>query len=308
MDVVKLTVRIQPPFVAPRPSGVAIRTRLKGLRPEEEKVLELVGAHLGSLASRDLKVRCAQRLGHSAESWAARKRTLTPLSSSRWAGSLTRATHDQWALARRSQLAHIKRLEAGVGMIRHRLSQPVRAKGTKKAPGGYRSKHEWFMKSRRLGVLQDRLVAAQAEWDAGVVSVVRGGKRLLHTRHHLEAAQTDKAQWRTRWEAERWFCQADGEAGKRYGNETIRVTPDGEVSIKLPAASPTTSPERPRTATPRSGTPSPDSCTGHEPAASARSPSKTSTSRWRRRGRNTAAGAGSGGSSPACPPEDSARD
>ena len=28
---------------------------------------------------------------------------------------------------------------------------------------------------------------------------------------------------------------ADGESGKRYGNETIRVTPDGEVSIKLPA-------------------------------------------------------------------------
>ena len=28
---------------------------------------------------------------------------------------------------------------------------------------------------------------------------------------------------------------ADGESGKRFGNETIRVTPDGEVSIKLPA-------------------------------------------------------------------------
>ncbi|MCJ0875524.1 IS200/IS605 family accessory protein TnpB-related protein, partial [Streptomyces sp. AP-93] len=28
---------------------------------------------------------------------------------------------------------------------------------------------------------------------------------------------------------------ADGESGKRFGNETIRVTPDGEISIKLPA-------------------------------------------------------------------------
>ena len=28
---------------------------------------------------------------------------------------------------------------------------------------------------------------------------------------------------------------ADGESGKRYGNETIRITPDGEVTIKLPA-------------------------------------------------------------------------
>ncbi len=35
--------------------------------------------------------------------------------------------------------------------------------------------------------------------------------------------------------AERRFLQADGESGKRYGNETLRVTPDGEVSTKLPA-------------------------------------------------------------------------
>ncbi|MGW8361740.1 IS200/IS605 family accessory protein TnpB-related protein [Streptomyces wedmorensis] len=168
-------------------------------------------------------------------SWATRKRVLTPLSSSRWAGSLTKATHDQWALARRSQLAHIGQLEAGIGMIRDRLSQPVGAKGTRKAPGGYRSKHEWFVKSRRLGVLEDRLATARADGEAGIVRVVRGGKRLLHTRHHLQAAQTDEARWRERWEAERWFCQADGESGKRFGNETIRVAPDGEVSIKLPA-------------------------------------------------------------------------
>jgi hypothetical protein len=32
------------------------------------------------------------------------------------------------------------------------------------------------------------------------------------------------------------FLTADGEAGKRFGNETIRVTPEGLVTIKLPAA------------------------------------------------------------------------
>jgi hypothetical protein len=67
------------------------------------------------------------------------------------------------------------------------------------------------------------------------VRVVRGGKRLARTRHHLSDAQLTEAQWRRRWEAERWFVQADGESGKRYGNETIRISPDGEVSIKLPA-------------------------------------------------------------------------
>ncbi|MGW2937123.1 IS200/IS605 family accessory protein TnpB-related protein, partial [Streptomyces sp. NPDC001156] len=70
--------------------------------------------------------------------------------------------------------------------------------------------------------------------EVGRVRVVRGGKRLLHTRHHLEAAQLTEHAWRRRWEAERWFLQADGESGKRFGNETIRVTPEGEVSLKLP--------------------------------------------------------------------------
>ncbi|WP_369262285.1 IS200/IS605 family accessory protein TnpB-related protein [Streptomyces sp. R35] len=222
-------------FVVPGPSGVAVRTRLKQLTSADEKVLALVGGHLGSLASRDLKVRCADGLGHSAETWAARKRGLTPVSSSRWAGSLTKATHDQWALARRGQLAHIQSLEAGIRAIVHRLSLPVGQKGSKQAPGGYRSKREWHAKTRRLHVLEDRLERARADREAGTVHVVRGGKCLARTRHQLPAAQLTEDGWRRRWEAERWFLQADGESGKRYGNETIRISPDGEVSIKLPA-------------------------------------------------------------------------
>ncbi|MDQ0937171.1 hypothetical protein QFZ49_007146 [Streptomyces turgidiscabies] len=218
-------------FVASGPSGVAVRTRLKQLTPGDENVLRLVGGHLGSLASKDLKARCRDGLSHAGEAWAGRKRELTPLSASRWAGSITKASHDQWALARRCQLAHMQNLEAGIRTVEQRLSLPVGQKGTKKAPGGYRSQREWHAKSRRLRVLQDRLDAARA----GRVHVVRGGKHLACTRHHLDAAQLTESAWRGRWEAERWFCQADGESGKRYGNETIRISPDGEVSLKLPA-------------------------------------------------------------------------
>ncbi|MES5819355.1 IS200/IS605 family accessory protein TnpB-related protein [Streptomyces sp. RG80] len=223
------------PFVASGPTGVAVRTRLKQLTPGDEKVLRLVGAHLGSLASRDLKARCRDGTEHSGDTWTVRKRELTPASSSRWSGSITKATHDQWALARRCQLAHLQNLEAGIRTIEARLSLPVGQKGTKNAPGGYRSRREWHAKSRRLRVLQDRLTTARADREAGVVHVVRGGKRLARTRHHLGAAGLTESAWRGRWEAERWFCQADGESGKRYGNETIRVSPDGAVSIKLPA-------------------------------------------------------------------------
>ncbi|MGW2940173.1 IS200/IS605 family accessory protein TnpB-related protein, partial [Streptomyces sp. NPDC001156] len=199
-----------------------------------EEVLRLVGAHLGSLAARDLKRRCADGLEHSADRWAKRKRDLTGESSSRWAGSITKATHDQWALSRRAQLAHIHSLQAGVQTIAHRLSLPIGEKGSRRAPGGYRSAKERFAKTRRLQVLEDRLSAEQADHAVGRVRVVRGGKRLARNRHNLHAAQLTQAQWRQRWEAERWFLQADGEAGKRFGNETIRVTPEGEVSLKLP--------------------------------------------------------------------------
>lgn len=222
-------------FVALGPSVVAIRDRLKHLTPDDEKVLRLVGEHLGRLASLDLKDRCADGLDHSTDTWAARKQGLTAESSSRWAGSITKATHDQWALSRRCQLAHIQGLEAGVRTLMHRLSLPLGEKGTKKAAGGYRSKSEWFQKTRRLHVLEHRLDAARAEREAGVVHVVRGGRKLLGNRHNLQAAQLTETEWRQRWEAKRWFLAADGESGKRFGNETIRVTPDGEVSIKLPA-------------------------------------------------------------------------
>ncbi|WP_331755879.1 transposase [Streptomyces sp. NBC_01643] len=222
-------------FVAPGPCGVAVRDRLKHLTPQDEMVLRAVGAHQGALASGDLKARCADGLEHGADTWAARKRGLTKVSSSRIAGAITKATHDQWALARRCQAAHVQSLAAGIKTLRHRLSLPIGEQGTKRAAGGYRSKNEWFCKSRRLAALEDRHAAAVADWQAGRVRVVRGGRRLLNTRHHLTEARLTEDEWRERWEAERWFLAADGESGKRFGNETIRVTPDGEVSIRLPA-------------------------------------------------------------------------
>jgi IS605 OrfB family transposase len=214
---------------------MATRTRLKGPTAQDDKVLRLVGDHLASLAASDLNARCAVGLDYGSTQWAARKRALTEQSSSRWAGSITKATHDQWALARRAQLAHIQGLEAGITMITRRLSLPLGQKGTKNVPGGYRSRQEWFAKTRRLHVLKDRLDALRAERDAGRVRVVRGGRRLLTTRHNLDTAGLIEPDWRRRWEAARRFLQADGESGKRWGNETIRVTPDGELSLKLPA-------------------------------------------------------------------------
>ncbi|MET8331356.1 IS200/IS605 family accessory protein TnpB-related protein, partial [Streptomyces sp. NPDC005181] len=198
-------------FVVPGPCGVAVRDRLGHLTPQDEMVLRAVGAHQGALASRDLKTRCAEGLEHGAETWASRKRELTGVSSSRIAGAITKATHDQWALARRCQAAYIQNREAGIKTLRHRLSLPLGERGTKRAAGGYRSKSEWFRKSRRLAALEARHTAAVADRQAGRVRVVRGGKRLLNTRHHLTEARLTEEQWRERWEAGR-FVAADGES------------------------------------------------------------------------------------------------
>lgn len=172
-------------FVVSGPCGVAVRDRLKHLTPQDESVLRAVGEHQGRLASRDLKARCADGLEHSADTWASRKRNLTALSSPRIAGAITKATHGQWALARRCQAAHIQTLEAWIRTLRHRLSLPIGEPGTKQAAGGYRSKGEWFRKSRRLAALEARHAAVVADRQAGRVRVVRGGRRLLNTRHHL---------------------------------------------------------------------------------------------------------------------------
>lgn len=227
--------QIARPFVADGPTGVSIRDRLKGLTAEDEKVLRAVGKHMGRLASRDLARRCRDGLEHSTDTWAARKRELTAESSSRWAGSVTSNTHDQWGLSRRAQHRHLASLDAGIRTVRHRLSLPIGEKGSQGKPGGYRSRHEWFHKTRRLAIMEREYERVRAEREAGRVSVVRGARRLLKQRHNLTTAQKSETQWRDAWEAARWFLTADGESGKRFGNETIRVTPNGEISIKLPA-------------------------------------------------------------------------
>ena len=224
------------PFVAAAPAGARVRTRLR-VSAQDEAVLRAAGAHLGSLAGRDLAARCAEgRLDARgrAVSRAARKRALTAESSSRWAGAITRTSEDQVRLAGQNLRAERASLRARVATMEARLAVPAGSR-----PGarrGYATAAERHAKDIRRRALRAHLARAERRLAAGAVPVTRGGRALLRQRANLAAAGLTEAQWRARWEAARLFLTADGEAGKRWGNETIRVHPDeGWLEVKLPA-------------------------------------------------------------------------
>ena len=224
------------PFVAAAPAGARVRTRLR-VTAQDEAVLRAVGAHLGSLAGRDLAARVREgRLDArgKAASRAARKRALTAASSSRWAGAITRTSEDQWGLAERNLRASQASLQVRIRRIQARLSVPAGGKsGTVR---GYATPAERHAKMIRLHALKARLARTERRLEAGAVSVVRGGRALLRKRASLTAAGLTQARWRAQWESARLFLTADGEKDKPWGNETIRWHPDeGWVEVKLPA-------------------------------------------------------------------------
>ena len=170
---------ITAPFVAVAPAGARVRARLR-LSPEDDAVLRAVGTHLGALAGKDLAARCAEGqldAKGQAASRARRKRALTPQSSSRWAGAITRTSEDQVRLAGQNLRAERNTLQARIQRIQARL--PVPAGGTAGRIRGYATPAERHAKTIRLQALQARLAGVDQRLEAGKVSVVRGGRALL---------------------------------------------------------------------------------------------------------------------------------
>jgi hypothetical protein len=222
---------INKPFVVAPPAGARIRTRLR-LSAADEAVVRAVGDYLGSLAGADLSWRC--RLGPTDDQRAVRKRVLTSRSSSRWAGSITRTSNDQWQRARANLIDHRIALRRASRVISSRLATPVKQRQGRVR--GYASRAERFAKQARLQHLKAELAEVEGRLDAGRVSVCRGGRQLAKQRHTFKDARLTEEQWRTRWQAERRFLTADGDADYPLGNGTIMVHPvDQWCEIKLPS-------------------------------------------------------------------------
>ncbi|MGW0826403.1 hypothetical protein [Streptomyces sp. NPDC002845] len=235
-------------MVAP-PGGCRIRTRLR-LSPADAVVLRAVGEHLGALAGADLAARV--RIGNvpaAHNQRAGRKKALTARSSSRWAGSVTRTSEDQYQLARRALNARIGSLRQAIATITSRLAVTPgsRERRGRRWVRGYADGAERRAKQQRLQILHGELRRAVREREGGRVRVTRGGRRLLNTRHHLYdnatapkplTAANWQAQlegWGTVWSARRMFLTADGEAGAPFGNYTLGIDPaDGTIAMVLP--------------------------------------------------------------------------
>ncbi|MUL61140.1 hypothetical protein B5P44_00900 [Mycobacterium sp. CBMA 213] len=238
--------RIADPVVAAGPAGVRIRTRLQ-LNAGEASALNEVGQYLGSVYRGELAHRIT--LGHmdrqARTRWRTeRKQAVTVVSSSRWAGALTRAVDDQYQLGMRALSAHVTDLRSAIDVIEKRCARrpgeldPAHGDGRARSRPvrGYATAAERFSKTRRLAILRQRLAAAEGALAAGYPSITVGGNRLWRTRQNLAAAQITEQVWRQRWDAARMFLTADGETGKTGGNETIRVDESGRLRIKVPAA------------------------------------------------------------------------
>jgi hypothetical protein len=235
--------RIGDPVVAAAPAGVRIRTRIF---PSESEAAALgaIGSFLGSVYRAELSDRVElgrlDRASHA--QWRAqRKKVVTRVSSSRWAGAITRAVEDQYQLGMRTLSAHVADLEQAVGVLAHRCALRPAERDTLSSTSdrrwrGYRSAGERFAKTRRLALLSARLASADDALAAGRPSITVGGKRLWRNRTHLDEDAMSKNQWRERWDCSRMFLTADGESGKVGGNETIRVDETGRIRIKVPAA------------------------------------------------------------------------
>jgi hypothetical protein len=203
--------RIADPVVAAPPAGARVRTRIHATEAESS-ALATIGDFLGSIYRGELAERldCGVLDRDGRMAWRAdRKRASTAVSSSRWAGAITRAVEDQYQLGMRGPAAQAADLRRAIDVLEQRcalrpgqLAVVNRDDAGKRRRSrrwrGYRSKAERFAKTRRLAALRARLAEVEAALAAGRPSMVIGGKRLWRNRNNLDAACMTEQQWRQR--------------------------------------------------------------------------------------------------------------
>ena len=244
------------PFVVAPPGATSSKTRIRTTGEELDAVLD-IGMFLGSIARQDLVTLLHLEAQGMPNCRTERKQNITGVTSSRWAGGITRTNLDQYDLAMRNLQSYQATLRSQIRTIEHRLTLPLgppkkvkkkdktasttddkqtEGKKKKKIKYGYRDKHEKFYATRKLGRLYGKLAHTTTELTQCRPSITIGGKGLLKKRHNLTAANLTEAQWGQKWGAKRMFLTADGDASQHWGNGCIWIDPAGHVHLNVPAA------------------------------------------------------------------------
>ena len=116
--------RIEDPVVAAPPAGVRLRTRIQ-VTDVEAAALTVIAITLGELYRAELanRVRLGRLEREAQWAWRAeRKHAITAVSSSRWAGAITRAVEDQYQLGMRGLAAHVASLRRAIGALEARCA------------------------------------------------------------------------------------------------------------------------------------------------------------------------------------------
>ncbi len=163
--------RIGESVVAAGPAGVRVRARLF-LTGAEAEAMGVIGDYLGGVYRAELAGRIElgvlDRKQHSV--WRAqRKAAVTAVSSSRWAGAITRAVEDQYQLGLRGLGAEVGDLRAAVTVLQARCAlrpgevaaPALESSGdprrrSRRPIRGYADAAQRFSKTRRLAILRQR--------------------------------------------------------------------------------------------------------------------------------------------------------
>ena len=111
------------PFVVAPPTGTASATRLK-VTPPEHTFLCLLGDFLGGLFRSDLSLLIREGACPST-TWKDRKSQVSALTSSRWAGTITKAANTQYRLGMRTLRDERNSLRVRIDEIGKRAAAPV---------------------------------------------------------------------------------------------------------------------------------------------------------------------------------------
>lgn len=207
-------------------AGVSVRTRLR-LDPDEQRLLDHVGAHLTRARNTDL---AAARRGEKAND---RYKALVERFGiqSRYAGTICVDNDAATKAAKEHLWRHRAGLRRAIATLERRTAAPARSacgcgerRGCTTCRDGYATPNERFQKQRRLASRTAELARVEARLAAKDYPVVYGGRRRAGTRHHLATAGLTEAQWRRSWtEARSWFGCV-GNAGASGGNPCLTLT------------------------------------------------------------------------------------